>query len=298
MSRPVVTRLHTRFAVVAFLLLSSAVLYRWLSSVAPPSDGNPLLFLPVWSICFVPYFVACAYVRMSKPIAGRWRWAEPGVLLLGALIFRAILLPLPPGLSRDVWRYLWDARVVTHGYSPYVYAPGARVLEPLRNILFINCRFRNIPTDYPPGAEGIFLLAYLLDPRNLFGIKTVFLGFDMVTCVALVWLLVRRNLDPRMAVIYAWCPLPIVEFAIEGHLDVVAIAFMVAAVLSDTYSRPGSRVVTGFLIAMAVLTRLYPVLLLPLLLRRRDWSLLLFTAPETGLSRRLWEARSGTPNRL
>lgn len=96
----------------------------------------------------------------------------------------------------------------------------------------------------------------------------------MVTCVALVWLLVRRNLDPRMAVIYAWCPLPIVEFAIEGHLDIVAIAFMVAAVVSDTYSRPGSRVVTGFLIAMAVLTRLYPVLLLPLLLRRRDWSLL------------------------
>lgn len=164
---------------------------------------------------------------------------------------------------------------MVHGYNPYVYAPGARVLEPLRNVLFANCRFRNIPTDYPPGAEAIFQLGYLLDPRSLAGIKAEFLGFDMIACVALAQLLARRGSDPRLAIIYAWCPLPIVEFAIEGHLDVVAITFMVLAVLSSTHSGRSARILAGFFLAMATLTRLYPLLLLPLLVKRRDWPLLL-----------------------
>ena len=273
--RILAVRPRGRLAVLFLLLLVSASLYHWLSTVAPPSNGSPLLFLPVWSICFLPYFLACAYVLTSRPLLGRWRWIELGVLLLGALVFRAMLVPLPPGLSRDVWRYLWDARVVLHGYSPYVYAPGARALEPLRNILFTNCRFRNIPTDYPPGAEDIFLLGYLLDPQSLAGIKVLFLAFDLTTCGALAWLLARRGIDPRVAIIYAWCPLPIVEFAIEGHLDVVAIAFMVLAVLSSTHSSRNARIATGFFLGLATLTRLYPILLLPLLLRRRDWPLVL-----------------------
>ena len=267
--------LHRRLVVLSLLLLLCAALYHWLGTVAPPSDGNPLLFLPVWSICFLPYFLACAYVLLSRPLAGPWHWVELGLLLLGAFLFRVMLVPLPPGLSRDVWRYLWDARVVVHGYSPYVYAPGARVLEPLCNVLFTNCRFRNIPTDYPPGAEAIFQFGYLLDPHSLAGIKAVFLAFDMITCAALARLLARRGLDPRRAIIYAWCPLPIVEFAIEGHLDVIAITSMVLAVLSDTYSGRSARILAGFFLAMATLTRLYPLLLLPLLLRRRDWPLLL-----------------------
>lgn len=264
-----------RIALLSLLLLFSAALYHWLSTVAPPSDGSPLLFLPVWSLCFLPYFAVCAFVLRSRPLEGRWRWVELLVLALGAVLFRVMLVPLPPGLSRDVWRYLWDARVVTHGYSPYVYAPGAKILEPLRNILFTNCRFRNIPTDYPPGAEGIFLLGYLLDPRGLAGIKAIFLLCDLITCGALAVLLARRGLDPRRAVIYAWCPLPIVEFAVEGHLDGAAIAVMMLSVLFATDTRRRARVLTGFFLAMATLIRLYPILLLPLLLRRRDWPLLL-----------------------
>ncbi len=78
-------------------------------------------------------------------------------------MLRAMLLPLPPNLSRDSWRYLWDARVTLHGFSPYVYAPVDKALWPLiDNVLFPNSRFRTAPTIYPPGAQGIFLLSYIL----------------------------------------------------------------------------------------------------------------------------------------
>jgi len=102
MSSILAAGLHRRLVVLSLLLLVSAALYRWLSAVAPPSDDNPLLFLPVWSICFLPYFLACAYVLMSRPTGGRGHWIELGVLVLGAFLFRLMLVPLPPGLSRDV----------------------------------------------------------------------------------------------------------------------------------------------------------------------------------------------------
>jgi hypothetical protein len=69
--------------------------------------------------------------------------------------------------------------------------------------------------------------------------------------------------------------LPIIDFAIQGHLDVLAIAFSVLAVVSSSTTWRGSRVLTGFLIGMATLAKIYPLLLLLVIIRRRDWALLL-----------------------
>ncbi len=196
------------------------------------------------------------------------------MLLVGGLIFRMLLLPSHVQLSPDVWRYLWDARVTLHGYSPYVYAPVDKVLQPLRDILFQNSRYRNVVTVYPPGAQGIYILGYVLSPTTLIGIKGVFLVFDMITCGALSMLLARKGLDVRRVIIYAWCPLPIVEFALEGHVDVTAITFTVLAVLCATSDKRKARVLTGFFIGMGVLTKFYPLLLLAMFLRRQDWLVL------------------------
>jgi hypothetical protein len=264
-----------RLFVLPFLLLISIAFYAQLFKVAPPPDGAVLPFLPVWMIGFLPYLVGSIYVLATKPLSGRWFWIELSAILLGAFIFRLMLLPLEPGLSRDAWRYLWDARVIVHGYSPYVYAPGDKVLQPLWNILYQNCRFRNEPTKYPPAAEAIYVISYLLDSQNLFGLKSIFIVLDMITCGALTWLLARRGLDPRRVLIYAWCPLPIVEFALEGHLDVIVVMFTVLAVLASTSNRRGARALTGFFIGMGTLSKFYTIFLLVVLIRRRDWALVL-----------------------
>jgi hypothetical protein len=256
----------------AFLLLSFAI-YIVLFKVAPQPEGATLPFTSVWVVCFVLYLGACLFVLKTKPLVGRWLWLEIGLVFTGALIFRVMLLPLPTGLSRDAWRYLWDAHVIVHGYSPYVYAPGDKILIPLRNFLFANSRFRNITTDYPPGAELIFVVSYLLSPGNIFVLKGIFVGFDLVTCGTLALFLLRKGLDVRRVIIYAWCPLPIVEFAIEGHVDAATVIFMVLAIVSATSSRRGMRALTGFLIGMATLTRLYPILLLVVVVRRSELTL-------------------------
>jgi len=255
-----------RSAALGLLLLLSLIVYPFLYSTAPPysaanADFTP--FLRIWVLSFLPYFVACVLLLATKPPQGRWRWIELGIILAGALAFRALLLPLPPQLSRDSWRYLWDARVTLHGFSPYVYVPFNPALKPLANtILLTNMRFRTDPTIYPPGAQVVFLLSYLLAGANLLFLKGIFLIFDMITCGALVVLLRRWRLDPARVLIYAWCPLPIVEFAVQGHVDVITLTFSILALLSVSNDSIRGRILTGFLVGIATLTKLYPILLL------------------------------------
>src|SRR2546429_8417332 len=116
-----------RILTLCSLFSLSVITYILLINAAPQSDDRIAPFLHVWMISFLPYFAACAFVLATKPLAGKWRWIELGIIVLGAFILRVMLLPLPPGLSHDSWRYLWDARVdrkstrlnSSHGYISY-----------------------------------------------------------------------------------------------------------------------------------------------------------------------------------
>lgn len=261
----------------AFFLLS-LVLYIWLSLVAPQLDQPIGPFMALWGGCFLIYLVACLWIMRTQPLAGRGYWAELGILFLGAVIFRVMLIHLPLGLSRDAWRYVWDGKMIVHGYSPYQYAPNSPVLLHLRDIVYANCPYQQFPTKYPPGAELFYVLGYLLTPTSLLGMKWLFVLCDLVTCVALAVLLRLRGRDPRYVIFYAWSPLPIVEFAVQSHIDALTVACTVLAVLFAVSSWRYSRVLAGVFIGLATLTKLYPIILLLLIVRRRDWPLLMACA--------------------
>ncbi len=84
-------------------------------------------------------------------------------------------------------------------------------------------------------------------------------------------LLARKGLDPALVLLYAWCPLPIVEFALQGHLDAAAITFTLLAALSARQAGWKGGILTGFFIGMATLTKIYPILLLLPMLSLREW---------------------------
>lgn len=259
---------------LAMCFLASFALYLWLSSVTPtdPNSTAPLdPFVPIWMLAFLPYVAASVLLFVLRPPGGRWRWIELGLILGGALVLRVVLLGLVPNLSHDSWRYVWDARAFLHGYSPYVTLPEAKELEPLRDFIYANSRFRNAPSIYPPGAQYIYILSYLLAPSNLFFLKGVFVLFDLLSCLVLAWLLARKGLDPARVLLYAWSPLPIVEFALEGHLDALAMTFALLAVLSASRVDWKGRTLTGFLVGMGALMKIYPLVLLIPLVNLRSW---------------------------
>jgi hypothetical protein len=264
---------------LAFAILAIAALPGYLAlmrlahpdGTTPPPDGAVGLMLAL----FVPYAAACWLVlARPAPHLRVWRWVEWGAVIIGAMAFRAVLAPARPLLSPDAYRYLWDARLAGHGYGPYVHGPDWPGFAHLRDAaLYPLVPWKHVPTIYPPAAQLLYRLADAVSPANVVGIKIEMLLFDLLAGALLALLLRQRGQDPRRAVIYLWAPLPIVEFALNGHEDAAAIACIVAALLVNGASWRGARVVVGILLGLATLIKLYPALLIIALWRRRDWPL-------------------------
>jgi hypothetical protein len=262
-----------RIALLCGVLAITLILLKRADAL-PVRNTGPIVFLELSS--FVPYLFGCILVLLTRSQRGRWQWIEVCVILVGAALLRISLLATPPNFSGDAWRYLWDARVTLHGYSPYVYIPDAKPLVPLHdNLVYGQMGYHDVPTLYPPAAQALYLLSYLLAPSNIVILKAIFLCFDLTTCGVLALLLKRKGLDPARCILYAWCPLPVVEFAVQGHIDVVMLTFVVLMVLCAQGTGYRARLLTGFLLGLATLTKLYPLIFLGAVLHRRDYVLLL-----------------------
>jgi alpha-1,6-mannosyltransferase len=198
----------------------------------------------------------------------RWTlWLVLGV----ALLLRAIVLPGPAFLSNDINRYVWDGRVQAAGINPYRYLPADPALAALRDATvfpFIN-RADTALTIYPPAAQALFLLVQEIHP-GVFGIKCAMAGAELAAIGALLALLGRAGLPRARVLIYAWHPLPVWEFAGNGHVDALAIAWVALALLAAVADRPA---LAGVALAGAVISKVLPGVLLPSLWRGRGWHL-------------------------
>ena len=191
---------------------------------------------------------------------------------------RAALFPLVPVLSRDAYRYAWDALLTAHGFSPYLHAPNWPGFAALRDAFYPHVPWKTVPTIYPPGAQLLYRVAYLFAPKNVWAIKAEMVAFDLLAGLLLALLLRRHGQDMRRAFLYLWAPLPVVEYSLNGHVDAVAIALTLLILLVNEASFRGARAVMGGLLGFAALVKLYPLVFVVALLRRRDWALLLALA--------------------
>ncbi|GIW92926.1 MAG: hypothetical protein KatS3mg110_0967 [Pirellulaceae bacterium] len=240
-------------------------------------------------------------------------------IILAAAAFRGILLPSVPIQEIDIYRYIWDGAVASQGLSPYRFSPaevqaaaitpkssGASVDEELKRLIRLchedaaiaeslrRIHYPELTTVYPPVSQAVFALAYYLVPSGValssrvLAMKVVLVFFDFAT-IFLLWFLLRMtNRHVGWLIGYAWCPLVLKEFANSGHLDSIAVCFTTATLLCVTrLYRPSSErclfwvVMAGVLWGLSVGAKLYPVVLLPLLVlvmfRQVGGKALLFT---------------------
>lgn len=211
--------------------------------------------------------------------------ARTGLLLvlLGTVALRLVALTPVVPLSDDLYRYAWDGQVQASGVDPYRYPPTAPELAALRtDWLFPDdaecerrdkepgCTIINRPkvrTIYPPVAQLWFLTGHALGASQLrdLGWQLLSLVADLATVVLLWRLLARRGRDPRWVAVYAWSPVAVLEAVQNGHVDALATVFIVAAV-AWAGRRPA---LSGVALGLATMVKLYPALLLPVLLGRR-----------------------------
>lgn len=268
------TRLALRF--VALLSLGAALILLYAQFVpAAISGARAPAFGALLTDVTVVYLAASALILRTQPAHGGWRWAELAVIVVIGLALRAIVFGAAPALSPDAYRYAWDPHLIVHGFSPYTHTPVDPALVGLRDhAIWPNLRFRQAPTIYPPAAQALFLLAYAVAPLNIFGVKAAITLCDALSALLTLVLLRRHGLDLRRVILYWWAPIPIIEFAFNGHVDAEAILWTLAALAMSETSWRGSRVATGALLGLATLTKFYPLLFVIALIRRRDYGLL------------------------
>jgi len=192
--------------------------------------------------------------------------AAPGLVLGVAVLLRVMLLPLPPTLSDDALRYVWDGRVLAAGFNPYRLAPESAELAELRDARWERMPHKEVPTVYPPLALGLFGVASWL-PHPLFGIKILLCFSELLGCFLLLRLAARLGYGPGRAVWYCWNPLAVLEVAGMGHVDGLLVAAQVAAVAWLVARRP---IAAGIAAGAAVLVKLVPVVALPAWSRAGD----------------------------
>src|SRR5829696_7184499 len=149
-----------------------------------------------------------------------------GAILLGALLLRLPLLPLPPALSDDALRYLWDGKVAAAGFNPYALAPAAGELTPLRDDSWPRLPHREVPTVYPPLSVAAFSIASRL-PFPLLAWKLMATAADLLGCWLLLAVARRGGLPEGRTIWYAWNPLVALEVAGMGHVDALGVAAVV-----------------------------------------------------------------------
>ncbi len=204
------------------------------------------------------------------------------LLVIGvAILLRLILIAVPPLLSDDIFRYVWDGRVQAAGTNPYRYVPAAEALSTLRDeaiFPFIN-RKEYAVTIYPPAAQIFFLSATRLG-ESVAVMKAALVACEGVTVLTLIALLRRLGRPATRVVAYAWHPLVIWEIANNGHIDGTMTALMMAALWLYAC---GQTVGAGVAAAVGALLKPFAVLILPALWRPWDWRLPLAVATTVAL---------------
>jgi hypothetical protein len=189
--------------------------------------------------------------------------------LIGLAIFMRALLLFAPPHSTDIYRYIWDGRVQADGINPYRYIPAGPALAHLRDsAIYENVnRKEYAPTIYPPMAQAVFFLASRVS-ESVAMMKAAMLAFEALAIFALIELLRARRLPTVLVSLYALHPLAIWEIAGSGHVDIIAIACMLLALLA---AEKGMRFASGAALAAGVLTKYFPLVLAPAIYRRWDW---------------------------
>lgn len=186
--------------------------------------------------------------------------------LVAGLLFRLICLygaGMETHLSDDVYRYIFDGKLTSHGVNPFAFPPEHPLLEPyVDSTIHPNLNHPELPTIYPPFSQFFFLISYLIDSDSILGFKVVSFIFELLALAALALLLKVFNLPRRYLLIYWLAPLAILEFNLSSHQDMLYLPLLALALV--TYQRKLAGW-TGAILAAAVLTKFVVAIILPAL---------------------------------
>ena len=215
--------------------------------------------------CWILLFALYLFV-MYREDAIDIRW-----LLAFALVYRLLFLFSTPTLSDDIYRYIWDGRLLVEGMNPFEYLPVDIVgkVEGLDSELLTRLNSPRYYSVYPPGAQFLFWISAAMSPNSLIGSILVFrsmvLLVEMGTVFLLLFLAKQYRMHPKNIFWYALNPLVVIELTGSLHLEAFMIFFIVLAFALLSIKR---NISASGAFALAISVKLLPLMLLPLMIKR------------------------------
>ncbi len=245
--------------------------------------GLFFLFL-AYQLCFYPHY------RRAQTTPTQTSTLSLRTIFIIGLVARILFVPSNAILEDDFYRYFFDGSVVSHGKNPYSTSPKQVLgndnidsaksedqVEPLSDItkapLIHRVAYPDIQSIYPPVAQAFFALSTIVSPYSVETWRLLLVFMEVLTfylCLKLLRLYKRPNV---LVILYWLNPLVITEGINAAHMDILLPPFLLGTLLSLHHRR---FALSALLLAGAVGTKLWPILLVPVVVAR-----LLHTAKST-----------------
>lgn len=205
------------------LIFLASILY---ISFVPTQSDFALIILP-YSLAF-----GC-YLYFSFGVNGT---RLKHLIALGVMI-RFLMVFTFPNLSDDIYRFIWDGRLLHQGINPYAVLPSDIVdqFPGIDQRLYDRLNSPDYYTIYPPLSQLFNYLATFFNSENYIIESIIFKGMlfccDLLLIPVVIRLLKTINLPPATFLLYYMNPLIIVETIGNCHFEGVMILFFASGLL-------------------------------------------------------------------
>lgn len=259
------SRIPLRFILPALLEWAGLVLL----STRKPLENHIVEAIAILIVTSAVYLISAGWILKERQCGKRFS-DKSLVWWIGAfsLLFRFTVFTVPPAFTDDVLRYRWEARLQLEGASPYEVAPSDPAYRHLRDETYGRISGPDFRAVYGPFTELAYRVAYqAIRPlaggdaaREVFWLKLPSIVFELGVLGALFWWVGER------ALIYAWSPLPVFEFWVNGHNDTLLLLPLVLSLLAV---EKGQWTRAFGWLGLAASAKLWPMALFPVFLGRR-----------------------------
>ena len=220
-------------------------------------DQSMILFIAFFSSFFCYVWIA----RLEQSI----RW----IIGLGILA-RLILFFDLPHLSDDVFRFLWDGKLIAQGINPFRLKPDEYIeLDPA---LFAMLNSQSNYTVYPPLNQALFWLASFIGGDHYLLGTNVLRVFLLIADIGSAFLLLNLSrYFNKSTLIVGWFflnPLIVLELVGNIHFEGFVIFFillMLSALSKNQFLK------SGVSLGLAAASKLIPLIFLPYLAMKFRW---------------------------
>lgn len=214
-------------------------------------------------------FIFASYIFLIKNYKN-----QPVLMALALVGFRLVFLFSFPHLSQDYYRFIWDGRMLCSGSNPYLFSPTSVISNggfiPQFKLLIDGMGELSAGnlSNYPPIHQFPFWIAALLFPKEILGavvsMRIMIIAADFGVLYIGQKVLKKFQIANYKIYYYLLNPLIIIELTGNLHFEGIMVFFFCLGLL---YFKKNKLKRAATSMALAVGTKLIPLLIIPLYVR-------------------------------